>query len=89
MEKYQYDALPGRTSIRLIKFNQEESRKGPLVTCSFVIADALSPPEYIALSYVWGDASDTVAVSLEGKAMKVTKNLAAALTRFSKTPALL
>ena len=89
MEKYQYDALPSRTSIRLIKFNQEESRKGPLVTCSFVIADALSPPEYIALSYVWGDASDTVAVSLEGKAMKVTKNLAAALTRFSKTPALL
>ncbi|RYP07574.1 hypothetical protein DL765_009111 [Monosporascus sp. GIB2] len=91
MEQYEYGALPSPTSIRLLKFNQEESRKGPLITCSFVVVDTSGPPSpgYVALSYVWGSASDTVAISLEGKAMQVTKNLAAALALFSAKPALL
>jgi hypothetical protein len=36
-------------------------------------------PQYSALSYVWGDASDTENITVNGKTVPVTKNLAVAL----------
>jgi Heterokaryon incompatibility protein (HET) len=46
----------------------------------FLVAIPLdSKPEYMALSYVWGDAKDTVPIFLNGQEVFVTKNLASAL----------
>ncbi|KAI7370724.1 hypothetical protein KC354_g1044 [Hortaea werneckii] len=42
-----------------------------------------SEPEYKAISYVWGDASDTTVMFLNGgKVIEIIKSLAAALRRF-------
>lgn len=88
MEQHQYEPLPSPTSIRLIKFKPGESCNGNL-TCSFLVVDTSDPPEYIALSYVWGDASKTVPVSIDGKSVQVTQNLRDALQPFNTEPALL
>ncbi|KAH9209094.1 heterokaryon incompatibility, partial [Leptodontidium sp. 2 PMI_412] len=41
-------------------------------------------PQYAALSYVWGDASDTEDITLNGRKVPVTKHLAAALRHVKK-----
>jgi hypothetical protein len=50
---------------------------------TFPLADA---PEYAALSYVWGDPSDTLAedIFVDGKSCAVTPNLSAALHEIRK-----
>lgn len=88
MEQYHYEPLPSPTSIRLIKFKPSESSNGSL-TCSFLVVDTSDPPEYIALSYVWGDTSNTVPVSIDGKSVHVTQNLRDALQPFNTEEALL
>ncbi|KAJ9669826.1 hypothetical protein H2201_000212 [Coniosporium apollinis] len=55
----------------------------------FIVADTSDPPEYVALPYVWGEASNTVPISIDGKVVHVTQNLKGALQFFSITPALL
>jgi hypothetical protein len=46
----------------------------------FLVAIPLhSKPPYMALSYVWGDAKDTVSIYFNGQEVFVTKNLASAL----------
>lgn len=48
--------------------------------CGFLIEVPMATkPEYMALSYVWGDRTDTVSIQLFGQEFPVTKNLAAAL----------
>lgn len=88
MEQYKYKPLPSPTSIRLLKFNPDESSDGPL-TCRFVVVDTKNPPPYIALSYVWGNPSNPVPITIDGKATHVTQNLNGALQMFRITPALL
>ncbi|WQF85692.1 Putative heterokaryon incompatibility [Colletotrichum destructivum] len=39
---------------------------------------------YAALSYVWGDAADTVPIDIDGAPFRVTRNLHAALQQFSR-----
>ena len=51
--EYQHQPLPTPTSIRLIKLNPGQN-SDDYFSCSIVLADILNPPEYIALSYVWG-----------------------------------
>lgn len=89
MEYYQYEPLPSPTSIRLIKFKPCENCNDGDLICSFIVADTSHPPEYIALSYAWGDASNTVPISIDDKVVHVTQNLKGALQHFSVTPALL
>lgn len=86
MERYQYKSLPNRTSIRLLHFHRTNS--GAL-SCGFVVADTKDPPEYGALSYVWGDASDTVPILLEGCVVQITQNLNGALKLFGGPDALI
>lgn len=86
MEQYQYQPLPSSTSIRVLKF--EPSNKPDEISCSFVVMDAAAPPQYIALSYVWGDATNKVPIMINGKIVQVTRNLKDALRNFSTTPAL-
>jgi hypothetical protein len=86
MEQYQYQPLPNPTSMRLIKFKPSE--KPDDISCSFVVTDTTNPPRYIALSYVWGSAVNTVPITVEGQVIQVTRNLKDALRIFSITPAL-
>jgi len=80
MESYQFQQLPTQTSIRLI--NLEPESNPDTLACSFEIVDVHSPPEYIALSYVWGDESSKVPITCDGKSISVTSNLRDALQKF-------
>jgi hypothetical protein len=42
-------------------------------------------PSYRALSYCWGDPSDTVSIVIDGRVVQVTKNLKAALLEVRRT----
>jgi len=87
MEQYQYQPLPSPTSIRLLKFKPSDNPDE--ISCSFVVVDTATPPQYIALSYVWGDTTNTVPITVDGKLVQVTRNLKDALRPFSITPALI
>jgi len=77
IEQYQYQPLPQPTSIRLLQLHPGA---GPSeFTCSLVVADISNPPEYFALSYVWGDQK--VPVLCDGKTVEVPLNLRVALER--------
>jgi hypothetical protein len=75
-----YTALAG-SEIRLVKL--VESRAGDdqlglsLEHCSLV-----NPPPYYALSYVWGDASETRPILVHGHPFNATMNLYNALVQF-------
>ena len=84
MEPYIYQPLPSPTSIRLIKFKADNDTDS--IVCNFEIADISIPPEYFALSYAWGDTSNTVTIICDDKAVQVTQTLHAALLRFATTP---
>ncbi|KAL8949690.1 MAG: hypothetical protein Q9222_004219 [Ikaeria aurantiellina] len=59
-EPYKYDLLPNTRSIRLaIRKTDIDSDNW---ACTFEVADIDKPPEYVALSYCWGDAEDRVLV---------------------------
>lgn len=55
------------------------SDTGQDVFCELLSADLEEPPKYKALSYVWGDATSTRNIYIEGKPYPVTKNCYAAL----------
>nr|PNR39136.1 hypothetical protein PHYPA_019414 [Physcomitrium patens] len=80
IEQYQYEPLPQPNSIRFMRLH---SGVGPAeFSCSLVVADISNPPEYIALSYVWGHPSHTVPILCDGKTVQVRLNLRDALQRF-------
>ncbi|KAL1637312.1 hypothetical protein SLS58_009403 [Diplodia intermedia] len=49
------------------------------IECSLEKASLDDPPNYEALSYVWGDPTKTHSVAIDGKIVRVTKNLEVAL----------
>jgi hypothetical protein len=51
------------------------------VSCTLRVVSLDDKPEYEALSYVWGDASDTVDINVQKEPKPVTKNLCAALMK--------
>jgi hypothetical protein len=51
----------------------------PRITCAFKIAYFKDSPVFSALSYVWGDATITEPVVIEGKTLHITINLAGAI----------
>jgi len=54
------------------------------VQCRLTVKYLDKAPPYLALSYVWGDATITQDIILNGMPRSVTTNLAAALWRFRK-----
>lgn len=79
---YQYQKLREHQAIRVIKLlpapNHEDEIQCRLVhttitNCTFDIGN------YIALSYVWGNAEDTVPIIVENQPLLVTANLDSAL----------
>lgn len=51
------------------------------IQCSLEISSLDSRPGYEALSYVWGDETIRVPITVDGKRLDVTENLSAALRR--------
>lgn len=73
---------PSRKEIRLLRVAPSVDHDAP-ISCQIVVAGLQNPlPQYAALSYVWGDAKDTVEIRIEGEPFQATKNLASALRQF-------
>ncbi|KAH9228624.1 hypothetical protein K456DRAFT_1900456 [Colletotrichum gloeosporioides 23] len=72
---YRYNAL-GESEIRLIRLLPARMFK---IKCEVVHAPIKKPPEYIAVSYAWGDAGDTRRLELEGTEISVSASLHGAL----------
>jgi hypothetical protein len=62
-------------SIRLLKILSVT----PRITCTFKVAHLKDSPVFSCLSYVWGDATITEPVTVEGKILHITVNLAGAI----------
>ena len=62
--------------IRLISLAGENSAE---VSITIEHVSLINPPSYTALSYCWGDQSETQTISIDGRKFQVTSNLEAAL----------
>lgn len=71
---YQYQSLSTlRDEIRLVTIELDATRD--LLTCSLEHFSLPTAPEYVALSYCWGDLKDTKVIVVNGWSTKVTANL--------------
>ena len=67
------------SEIRLIRFGP--GRWDDPIGCDLVYVLLDDRPKYVALSYVWGDPTETQPISLNGKAFNITSNLFSGLRR--------
>lgn len=75
-------------SIRLLSFVPDVDQSGPL-RCVLTTQSTLNCPDYVALSYTWGEHGSEVDIQLNGCAFGVRDNLYAALRalrRFAHDP---
>ncbi|KAJ5538215.1 hypothetical protein N7494_007694 [Penicillium frequentans] len=77
---FQYDPLLGKSCIRVLEIQPSEVAKSPIHCCLRQV-DLRQRPDYEALSYVWGDASDSVRILVNGSWLNIGKNLWSALFR--------
>ncbi|KAN0113315.1 HET domain containing protein [Hyaloscypha variabilis] len=82
-EPYEHIPITEPDGIRLIVL-QPSSERAAAVHCSIIHTTLRRAREeifehYTTLSYVWGDANDTTFISVDGRRLKVTKNLECAL----------
>ncbi|KAI6844147.1 hypothetical protein KC340_g2376 [Hortaea werneckii] len=76
-----------KREIRILLLQPSEEEDDALYA-DLEIVSLDSEPEYKAISYVWGDATDTTVMFVNGgKAIEITKSLAAALRRFRESRA--
>ncbi|KAJ9668076.1 hypothetical protein H2201_001882 [Coniosporium apollinis] len=77
---------PGKREIRLVKvlpFDQGQTTDGVNpVSCTLHHVSLDDGPEYVALSYSWGDPHDIVPILVDGCSFLATQNLEAALRQF-------
>jgi hypothetical protein len=74
-----------RRQIRLVEiFPATSANDTEPVQCRLTVKYLDNAPPYLALSYVWGDATITQDIILNGMPRSVTTNLAAALWHFRK-----
>ncbi|KAM0428469.1 hypothetical protein ACHAPT_006829 [Fusarium lateritium] len=78
--KLKYLPLHGKSSIRLMELLPSTSRTAPL-SIRLIHSDITYQPHYEALSYVWGDVSESKYIYENGQAVSITPNLHSALTR--------
>ncbi|PMD28960.1 HET-domain-containing protein, partial [Hyaloscypha variabilis F] len=74
-----------RNEIRLLQWVSSPGDDDTVVHWRLFTVSLLEQPKYIAFSYVWGDASITENVTINGKTVPVTTSLAAALERVRKS----
>lgn len=90
MSSLQYSELDrGKHEIRVLDLQPAKDPESP-IHCSMrnVSLDNPAPPQYDALSYVWGETSPTFDIYVNGVVFAVGKNLRDALTalRLRKKP---
>ena len=79
-----YEPIPEGEYIRLLKLRP--GRDGDDIDCSLSIVDIESAKAtYEAISYVWGDATNTVIILCNGLRVPITVSLADALRNFRHT----
>jgi hypothetical protein len=61
-EKFAYRELQGTNSFRLVKVLPKKTYK---LKCEIIHSTLLQPPEYIAISYAWGDGFDKKDITLD------------------------
>lgn len=82
-EMVHYSTLdPGKSEIRLVTLLPSNPRDA--IRCTLSIASLDSAPNFTALSYVWGDPSDTKPISVDGEPFAATVNLEACLQAIRK-----
>ena len=81
-----YEQLPvNQSRTRVLLLHSHTSNAAP-VSCSLEVMTLDPEPSrtYMALSYVWGDASVTEEITVNGVPFAVTTNLASALRQIRK-----
>jgi hypothetical protein len=76
---YQQLLQSGSDEIRLVTIESSTDSLG--ISCTIETVELSTSPEYLALSYVWGNANITEEIKLRGYSVQVTTNLAAAMRR--------
>jgi hypothetical protein len=71
-----------KQEIRLVAIELAKDDDLP-IKCTLSVACSKESPEFMALSYVWGDASITRPIQLNGETFYVTENLFRALAALS------
>ncbi|KUJ21505.1 HET-domain-containing protein [Mollisia scopiformis] len=56
-----------------------QSLQVSLIQCDLFVASRVDPPDYLALSYTWGDPNKVVPIQVNGSTRNVTLNLRTAL----------
>ncbi|WYZ46683.1 hypothetical protein EsH8_IX_000908 [Colletotrichum jinshuiense] len=75
-----YQQLPLRSDqFRLMKLQHAPSRTHPIVASLFVEEFGAPSANYDAVSYTWGDAAESVNITINGCSLGVTRNLQVAL----------
>ncbi|MDI1490412.1 MAG: hypothetical protein OHK93_001615 [Ramalina farinacea] len=84
-----YNALPDHRHIRLLSYKYLPDENEIKIQCNLITKSldeiTSSDLKYWALSYVWGDPDDTVAIACDGKDFSITRNLHALLINLFKT----
>lgn len=83
-ESYNYHPLPDAHSIRLASRNAEVGSDTWAFT--FETADINNPPEYVALSYSWGDINHRVPVRCDGRTVMVPQPASELLKALARGP---
>ncbi|KAI1404341.1 HET-domain-containing protein [Hypoxylon fuscum] len=77
----QYDSLsPERSEIRVLALLPGKSRDP--IKCALHTVSLDDVPDFEALSYVWGDATEKKSITVDGEEFSATTNLEAALRAF-------
>lgn len=69
---YEYSRLGGEDPIRLLKLLPGEQSEA--IRCQLTAVSLSDNPEYEALSYVWGDASEWFEITCEEGTLKITQS---------------
>lgn len=77
-----YQPLP-HDHFRLLTIHPSHGLKNSILECSLTVKKPEDRP-YSALSYCWGDISDTVIVHISGLDFKITRNLEAGLRQLRR-----
>ena len=70
---YKYKELPNDSSFRVLELLPGELDES--ISCRLHVADWTNPPDYEAISYAWGNSSDTFPANCDGKLLDISPNL--------------
>lgn len=75
LQQFLHEELPSNTCIRLIQIHAQLFRGDISCTLRIFESDTPNCPDYVALSYVWGDSTPTHTIYVNGLVYKVHQSL--------------